>query len=137
VLENGYKLVGGVLTGGVGGSTGLNGLVLSGAVGAVTLDFDKAGAGFANFGTVAFGAAGGNDETLAISNTTGTPGATITGFGTVNDIIDLTAIGTDGTIASQSSTEVTVTGSNGTVTFAAGLRQRHGFHDGFRRHVRY
>jgi hypothetical protein len=42
---------------------------------------------------------------------------TISGFAATSDVVDLTAIGTDGTIAGQSSTHLTIAGSGGTVTF--------------------
>src|SRR5205823_5494401 len=54
-------------------------------------------------------------ETLQISNTTGTLPITISGFNQAHEIIDLTAIGTNGTVT-QSGSLVTVTGSLGSVT---------------------
>src|SRR5207244_3987814 len=59
---------------------------------------------------------GPNDyATLRISNSTGTLGGTISGFNQANEIIDLTGIGTDGTVT-QNGTLITVTGSLGSVT---------------------
>ena len=85
-LEHGYSLGGGVSVAGAS-----NTLELLGSAGAVTVAFDKVGAGFTNFGTVAFGAASGNNETLAISNTTGTVG-TFASFTSLHDIVDLSAV---------------------------------------------
>lgn len=87
VLENGYSLTGGVSVAGTA-----NTLELLGTAGAVTVDFDKSGAGFTNFGTAAFGAAGGNIETLNITNTSGTVSATISDFTAFHDIVDLTGL---------------------------------------------
>ncbi len=83
-LEGGYSFGGTIHVLGPG-----NTLELLGTVGAVTVDFDKSGAGFTNFGTVSFGAASGNDEILKISNTTSLPG-TVSGFTQLHDIVDLT-----------------------------------------------
>lgn len=85
-LENGYVL-GGSVTGAGHSAT----LELLGSTGSVTVDFDKAGGGFTNFGTVAFGVAYGNDETLTITNIAALP-ATVTGFTQLGDIVDLTQI---------------------------------------------
>ena len=96
VLEHGYSLSGGVSVAGTA-----NTLELLGSAGAVTVAFDKVGAGFTNFGTVAFGAASGNNETLAVTNTAGTVG-TVASFVTVGDIIDLTQINPVGATATLS-----------------------------------
>lgn len=82
-LENGYKLIGAVSV------TGSNKLELLGATGAVTVNFDKVGAGFTNFTTAAFGPTSGNNEILQITNTASLPG-TISGFNTSHEIVDLT-----------------------------------------------
>ena len=92
-LEHGYSLGGGVAVAGTG-----NTLELLGAAGPVTVDFNKSGAGFANFGTVAFGAASGHDETLTITNSGSLPG-TIAGFTQSHDIIDLTQLAPKGATA--------------------------------------
>ena len=84
VLEHGYSLVGGVSVAGTA-----NALELAGATGAVTVNFDKAGAGFTNFGTATFGPTGGNNEILQITNTAALPG-TISGFTLLHEIVDLT-----------------------------------------------
>ncbi len=108
VLEQGYKLSGAV----EGGVSATNTLELSGSLGAVTVNYN--GLSLTNFQDVLFGAGG--NETLKVSNTGGTLPVTISGFGTTSDIIDLTAIGNDGSIASQSGTQVTITGSLGSET---------------------
>ena len=82
VLENAYDLVGSVSVAGAA-----NTLELLGAAGAVTVDFDKSGAGFSNFATVAFGASSNHKETLAISNSAVLPGE-ISGFTQRHDIVD-------------------------------------------------
>jgi hypothetical protein len=83
-LEHGYNLGGAVTVTGAA-----NTLELLGAAGAVTVDFDKAGAGFTNFGTVAFALSGNHDQTLAITDDTTLPGI-ISGFTQRHDIVDLT-----------------------------------------------
>ena len=55
------------------------------------VNFNAANAGFTNFGTVAFGAASGNSETLTITNDAVLPGI-ISGFTQVQDTVDLTQI---------------------------------------------
>jgi len=57
----------------------------------VTVDFDKPGAGFNNFDTVAFGADSNHTETLAITNSAVVPGE-ISGFTQRHEIVDLTQL---------------------------------------------
>lgn len=85
-LENGYNLGGAVAVAGAG-----NTLELLGAAGAVTVDFDKSGAGFTNFDTVAFGPSSNHKETLEITNNAVLP-VKISGFTQLHDIVDLTQI---------------------------------------------
>jgi len=85
-LEHGYNLGGSVVVAGTG-----NTLELLGAAGAVTVDFDKPGAGFNNFDTVAFGADSNHTETLAITNSAVVPGE-ISGFTQRHEIVDLTQL---------------------------------------------
>lgn len=85
-LENGYNLGGSVAVGGTG-----NTLELLGAAGAVTVDFDKSGAGFTNFDTIAFGASSNHMETLAITNAAVLP-EKISGFTQLHDVVDLTQL---------------------------------------------
>lgn len=85
-LESGYNLTGAVTVAGPA-----NTLELLGAAGAVTVDFDKPGAGFVNFSTVAFAASGNHTETLAITDTAVLPGI-ISGFTQRHDIVDLTQL---------------------------------------------
>jgi Hint domain len=92
VLEHGYSLGGGVSVAGTA-----NVVELLGTYGAVTLDFNKVGAGFTQFGTFAFGAPSGNDTTLKISDTLAAPG-TITSFNAPHDIVDLTQIDPTGAV---------------------------------------
>ncbi len=111
VLEHGYQLQGGVV-GNVGAS---NTLELAGSAGAgVTVGYN--GLGLSHFQDVLFGAGG--YEALKVSNTSGTLPVTISGFTPASDVIDLTAIGTNGTIAAIDSANhrLTVSGSGGTVT---------------------
>jgi hypothetical protein len=118
VLENGYKLVGGVY----GNASATNTVKLAGSAGAaVSVDFNTLG--FTNFQYVLFGT-GGND-TLKVSNTSGTlvsntsgTVVTIRGFVTNTDTIDLTAIGTNGRITNNDTINhlLTITGSLGAVT---------------------
>jgi Hint domain len=111
VLEHGYALNGDVATSTSAGA--INKLELAGSVGAaLTVNYN--GLGLTNFQDVLFGSGG--DDTLDISNTSGTLPVTISGLNQTGDIIDLTAIGTNGTISSQSASEVTVAGSLGSVT---------------------
>src|SRR5579862_850613 len=106
-LEHGYQLGGSVVVAG-----GANTLELLGAAGAVTVDFDKPAAGFTHFGTVAFGAASGHDETLTISSTAALPG-TIAGFTQLHDIVDLTQLTPKGASATLNASDqlVVVNGS--------------------------
>jgi hypothetical protein len=109
-IANGYKLNGSVIgSGSVGAS---NTLQLLGTVGnAVTVNYS--GLHLSNFQDVLFGSGG--HATLDVS-TSGTLPVTISGFIQSSDIIDLTSIGTNGTISSHTASEVTVTGSLGSVT---------------------
>ena len=96
-LEHGYQLNDAVS---VAGSN--NTLELLGANGNLTVDLNGGAAGLTNFGTVAFGANGGNDLTLKIDGNV-MPSNTISGFGS-GDTIDLTGVAsgliTNGTIDS-------------------------------------
>jgi len=85
-LENGYNLGGSVSVAGAAST-----LELLGAAGAVTVDFDKSGAGFSNFAMVAFGATSNHKETLTITDTAALPG-TISGFTQHHEIVDLTQL---------------------------------------------
>ncbi len=111
VLQHGYKLVGGV----VGGASATNTVALAGSVGA-TVAADYNGLHLTAFQDVLFGA--GAQSTLKVSNIGGTLPVTISGFATAGDVIDLTAIGSNGTIANfdMVSHLVTVTGSLGSET---------------------
>ena len=109
----------------IDGGGGLNTLELGGSAGAaLTVNYN--GLTLINFQDVLFGP-GGND-TLKVSNTAGTLPVTISGFGAVSDVIDLNAIGTDGTITGQSSTQVTISGSSGTVTLKLDATDGTNFH---------
>jgi hypothetical protein len=110
-IANGYKLNGSVIgSGSVGAS---NTLELLGTVSnPVTADYS--GLKLSNFQDVLFGSGG--NATLDVDATSGTLPITISGFNQTSDVIDLTTIGTNGTIASHTATEVTVTGSLGSVT---------------------
>ena len=109
VLQRGYHLNGAI----AGSASATNTVELAGSVGAaVTVGYN--GLGLSHVPDVLFGAGGNN--TLTVANTGGTLPVTLSGFTLTSDIVDLTAVGTDGTIASQSATEVTVTGSSGTET---------------------
>src|SRR6202030_587873 len=88
-----------------------NTLELLGTAGKVTVDFDKPAAGFTNFGTVAFGAASGYNETLTITNTAALPG-TISGFTQFHDIVDLAQLGPKGANATLNGSDQLVV-SNG------------------------
>ncbi|HEX3864938.1 MAG TPA: Hint domain-containing protein [Stellaceae bacterium] len=88
VLENGYQLVGTAQGSTSPGVT--NTVELRGAAGALNVNFN--GLTLNNFGTVAFGAASGNSETLTLADTASLPG-TISSFNQLRDIIDLTQIG--------------------------------------------
>lgn len=107
VLEQGYSLGGGVSVVGTGNVVGL-----LGTAGAVTLDFDKAGAGFTQFGTFDFGTPSGNDETLKISNTLAAPG-TIASFNAPHEIVDLTQIDPTGAVVQFDTISNIMTISNG------------------------
>jgi hypothetical protein len=113
VLEHGYVLQGGVSVTGTA-----NTLELLGAAGAVTVNFDKANAGFTSFGTVAFGAPNGNNETLTITNNTALPG-TISDFTQPDEIVDLTKL-KNGTIVGggtvNGSDQLVVSSGSHTVT---------------------
>ncbi len=109
-LEAGYSLSGVVI-----GSTRVgasNTLEVSGALGPVSASYN--GLGLTNFQDVLFGPAG--SETLAVSNTSGTLPVTVSGLTLSSEAVDLTAIGTNGSIVGQSTAAVTVGGSLGTVT---------------------
>jgi hypothetical protein len=108
VLEHGYEISGVV----VGSGSATNTVELAGSVGAAVTVGN--GVTLTNFQDVLFGPGG--DETLKVANISGTLPVTISGFTLTSDIIDLTAIGTDGTIASHSATEVTISGSSGSET---------------------
>ena len=111
VLEHGYQLQGGV----IGNAGATNTLELAGSAGAgVTVGYN--GLGLSHFQDVLFGPGG--YETLNVSNTSNTLPVTISGFTLTSDVIDLTAIGTDGTIAAidNSNHRVTVSGSGGSLT---------------------
>ena len=109
-LGSGYQL-----TGVVAGSTaGTDTLELLGTAGnAVTVDYEALG--LTSFEKLLFGTGG--NATLLVSNTS-TLGVTIPGFDQTSEIIDLTAIGNDGTISNFDTTNdlITVTGSSGSVT---------------------
>jgi Hint domain-containing protein len=108
-IANGYKLNGSV----IGSGSASNTLELLGTVGnAVTADYS--GLGLSNFQDVLFGSGG--NATLDVDATSGTLPLAISGFDQSGDVIDLTMIGTNGTIASHTASEVTVTGSLGSVT---------------------
>ena len=106
VLEHGYSL-----SGSVKDASTTNTLELLGTAGAVTVDFEKAGAGFTNFATAAFGAPSGNSETLKISDTTALPG-TIAGFTAYHEIVDLTQLSPVGATATLNGSDQLVV-SNG------------------------
>jgi hypothetical protein len=111
VLGSGYKLFGGAVGSGTVGAT--NTLELGGSVGAaLTVGYN--GLGLTNFQDVLFGSGG--YDTLKVGSTVGTLPVTISGFALTSDIVDLTAIGSDGKITGQSGTQVTIAGSLGAVT---------------------
>jgi hypothetical protein len=106
VLEAGYKLIGNVYAAANIGTTAS--LELSGSLRAVTV----------NYSGLLFGAGG--NETLKATNTSGTLGTvTISGLTLTSDVVDLTRIGTNATLANGgtvSGNRLTVVGSGGTVT---------------------
>ena len=110
VLEHGYYINGAV----VGSISASNTVELAGSVGA-PLTVNYTGLGLTNFQDVLFGSGG--YDTLKTSRTAGTLPATISGFARTSDIIDLTQIGTDGTITNNDTVghRVTVSGSGGSV----------------------
>ncbi|HEV8677950.1 MAG TPA: Hint domain-containing protein, partial [Stellaceae bacterium] len=112
VLEPGYGLGGGVY----GSTIGTDTIELAGTVGAaVTASYN--GLTLTNFENVLFG--GGGHATLVVTNISGTLGVTISGFDQTSEAIDLTVIGSDGTISNFDTLTnlITVSGSGGTVTF--------------------
>ncbi len=113
-LEDGYSITGSIAGSPTAGAT--NTLELLGTAGAVSVDFNSLGLG--NFGTVAFGTASGNSETLKITDTTALPG-TIASFDTAyKDIIDLTQLNPDGlqTPTLNDSDQLIVTNGSQTVS---------------------
>ena len=110
VLEHGYSLSGSAY----GGTGPTNTIELSGALGAVTVNYN--GHPLTNFEDVLFGGAG--SETLLITNNTTLPG-TISGFTLTSDIVDLTQVGSNATLANGGtlsfSHQLTASGSGGTV----------------------
>jgi len=121
VLEHGYYLNGVV----AGGIYATNTVELGGSLGAA-LTVDYTGLGLRNFQDVRFGSGG--YDTLKVTRTAGTLPVTISGFGT-SDIIDLTQIGTDGTIANNNTIghTVTVSGSHGSVVLQLDASDGTGF----------
>jgi len=121
VLEHGYYLNGVV----AGGISATNTVELGGSLGAA-LTVDYTGLGLRNFQDVRFGSGG--YDTLKVTRTAGTLPVTISGFGT-SDIIDLTQIGTDGTIANNNTIghTVTVSGSHGSVVLQLDASDGTGF----------
>jgi Hint domain len=111
VLQTGYVVVGAVDGSGTAGAT--NTLELDGSIGS-PLSVNYNALDLLNFQDVEFGAGGAN--TLKVSNTLGTLPTTISGFTQSSDIIDLTAIGTNGSITSQTANEVTIAGTLGSLT---------------------
>jgi hypothetical protein len=107
VLEHGYSLGGKVSLHGSG-----NTLEMLGTLGAVAVDFNKSGAGLTGFDTIAFGATGGYDLRLKITNTAVLPG-TIAGFTQLHDIVDLTGIDPIGTQATLNASNQLVVTRNG------------------------
>jgi len=110
-LNNGYKLNGGVKA--IGASTSLTVQLANTGV-SLGVTYSSLGlSGFQNV-DVTFGSAG--NETLLVDNVNTTLGAVISGFTAGGDVIDLTGIGTNGTLGPINSNTVTVTGSLGSVT---------------------
>jgi Hint domain-containing protein len=114
VLQHGYSLSKGANTAAVVAKGADNTLELSNSYGAVTVDYN--GIGLTTFQHVVFDAGG--NETLKVSNTSGTFASTISGLITNTQRIDLSAIGTDGTITNYDTVNniITVAGSQGTVS---------------------
>ncbi len=111
MLEHGYKLTGAVRGSSNAGAS--NTLELRGSVGGpISVNYN--GLSLTHFQDVLFG--GGGYATLGVTNTSGTLGVVVSGFTATSDIVDLTQIGTNGTIAGQSATRLTISGSGGTVT---------------------
>jgi hypothetical protein len=104
-LENGYKLGGGVSVAGTA-----NTLELLGSTGGVSVDFDKAGAGFTDFSSATFGAASGNSETLTITDGAVLPGM-ISGFTQPQDIVDLTTLNPQNATATLNTSDQLVVGN--------------------------
>jgi hypothetical protein len=122
ILEHGYKITGSVVAGAATNAT----VELAGSVGNnVTASFN--GLVLTNFSDVLFGPSGHN--TLKVSNVAGTLGPVISGFSLTNGTIDLTAIGTNGTITQNDTVNhrVTVSGTGGTVTFKLDTTDRTNF----------
>jgi len=110
-LESGYRLSGPVYA----SAAAVNTLELLGsASGAVTVSYNALH--LTNFQHVLFGPGG--YETLKIANASGTLPLTVSGFGASSEIIDLTAIGTNGRIVQFDTVahRLTIVGSGGTVT---------------------
>jgi hypothetical protein len=111
VLDNGYRLVGGVS----GGDSATNTLELAGAAGdALTVHYNSLR--LSNFQDVLFGPGGSN--VLQVTNATGTLPVTISGLALASDSIDLSAIGSNGTDTAFDTIadRVTIAGSLGSVT---------------------
>src|SRR5439155_26486953 len=111
VLQNGFSLTGSV----VGSASATNTVELAGSVGsAVTASFNALG--LTNFQDVLFGAGG--YDTLKVSNASGTLPVVLSGLTLTSDIIDLTGIGSNGSITNNDTVNhrVTLTGSLGSVT---------------------
>ncbi len=109
ILRRGYAISGGVQ----GDISGTDTLELGGSAGA-SLTVNYNGLGLTNFEDVLFGSGG--YDILKVSNVGGTLPVTISGFVSNTETIDLTGVGTNGIISSQSSTLITVTGSLGSET---------------------
>ena len=128
-VQQGYKLLGGAYggTSGHGGIVGVsNTLELSGTV--TVNNYNTLG--LRNFGNVLFGDNG--NETLKATTTTGALGTvTISGFTQTSDIVDLIDL-TNGTLTNNGtvsgSDQLTVVGSNGTVTLQLDGQRPHAFH---------
>ncbi len=113
VLEPSFQLAGKVIGSTAAGATDT--LELDGHSGnPLTANYNSLN--LINFETVAFG--DGGYSTLSITNTTGMPSVVFSGFTLTSETINLTAIGTDGTISNTDTINhrVTITGSLGTAT---------------------